>query len=347
MKKRLFLSFLSFLTSINLFSGVEPIEKIIPVSPNAASLGLYGSIPVGHYTGVSKISIPLYEIDLDGKKFPISISYHASGIKVGQEASWVGLGWALNIGGSITREMKGWDDFYSGTHPRGYYFDRDFPTCDNNNDIDVRYGDQERQKYFNIGNNQVDSEPDLFHFCFGDYAGTMFVDKIDQAGNSEKSAKAIIRNSKEYMDATYDIQNNTWTIYDGFGYCYIFRTFETSHMYSTTTSSPIIPVSGKNIREYIQERILRPINTTAWMLDCIRSPLGNEVKFEYDFEEIYTIPQMSEDISILVYGEISHIQGDGFVDPNLISQYKYYTHSYAKIKQALLKKVSFNGGGFF
>jgi hypothetical protein len=66
--------------------------KITPVSPNTASLGLYGHTPVGHYTGIPSIDIPLYEIDLDGKKIPISISYHASGIRVAQEASSIGLG---------------------------------------------------------------------------------------------------------------------------------------------------------------------------------------------------------------------------------------------------------------
>jgi hypothetical protein len=87
------------------------LPKIVPVSPNAAALGTYGAIPVGHYTGVPNISIPIYEIDLDGKKFPINISYHASGIKVAQEASTVGLGWVLNAGGCITKEVRGWDDF--------------------------------------------------------------------------------------------------------------------------------------------------------------------------------------------------------------------------------------------
>jgi hypothetical protein len=83
------------------------LSQTAPPSPNAASLGLYGAIPVGHYTGVPDISVPIYEIELDGKKFPVNISYHASGIKVSQEASVVGLGWTLNAGGCIVKEVRG------------------------------------------------------------------------------------------------------------------------------------------------------------------------------------------------------------------------------------------------
>ncbi len=60
-------------------------------SPNAASLGVYANYPVGNFTGVPEINIPLYEINEGGYKLPISLSYNASGIKVDDVASWVGL----------------------------------------------------------------------------------------------------------------------------------------------------------------------------------------------------------------------------------------------------------------
>lgn len=89
---------------------LEP-NPIMPLSPNASSLAIFADYPVSHYTGVPNISVPLYEINVDGFKFPITLAYHASGIKVSQEASWVGLGWSLNLGGSVSRTIKGYDDF--------------------------------------------------------------------------------------------------------------------------------------------------------------------------------------------------------------------------------------------
>lgn len=44
--------------------------RIVPVSPNAASLGTFGMIPTDNYVGQANLTIPIYEIDLDGKKFP-------------------------------------------------------------------------------------------------------------------------------------------------------------------------------------------------------------------------------------------------------------------------------------
>src|SRR5690242_6004533 len=77
------------------------LKTFVPPSPDAASLGKYGDIPVGYHTGIPNISIPLYELKEGDVSLPISLSYHASGIRVAEVASWVGLGWTLNAGGVI------------------------------------------------------------------------------------------------------------------------------------------------------------------------------------------------------------------------------------------------------
>ncbi|GHV36539.1 hypothetical protein FACS1894178_7870 [Bacteroidia bacterium] len=103
----------------------------------------YVDYPVSHYTGVPNISIPLYEIDCYGYKLPITLSYHASGIRVDQEASWVGLGWNLNVGGAVSRSVKMTDDFLRSSAisgncvTTGYYeapeiinYNTIYPICD-------------------------------------------------------------------------------------------------------------------------------------------------------------------------------------------------------------------------
>ena len=57
-----------------------------------------------------------------GWKFLISLNYHASGVKVAQDASWVGMGWALNAGGCIAKNIQGWDDFE--LTPTGYFLQK-------------------------------------------------------------------------------------------------------------------------------------------------------------------------------------------------------------------------------
>lgn len=88
---------------------VKP-DKVIPPSPDAAALGKYGSIPVGLHTGIPNINIPIYTIRAGMLEVPISLSYHASGNKVSEFASWVGLGWSLNAGGSVMRSVVGRSD---------------------------------------------------------------------------------------------------------------------------------------------------------------------------------------------------------------------------------------------
>ncbi len=96
--------------AFHVYSQQSDFMNFVPVSPNAASLGKFGNIPVGYYTGIPTIEVPLYTIEQRKLKIPIKISYHAGGIKVSEIASWVGLGWALNAGGSIVRNERGLQD---------------------------------------------------------------------------------------------------------------------------------------------------------------------------------------------------------------------------------------------
>ncbi|MBC7919870.1 MAG: hypothetical protein H7Z75_02150 [Ferruginibacter sp.] len=91
-------------------NAASELPKVIPPSPEAAALGKYGALPVGLYTGVPSISVPLYEIKGRRLTLPVSLNYHASGVRVDEVASWVGLGWTLNAGGVITRSVKGMPD---------------------------------------------------------------------------------------------------------------------------------------------------------------------------------------------------------------------------------------------
>ena len=83
------------------------IREVEPISPQADVLKKFGEYPMDYSTGVPSISIPLYEIKVGSYTLPISISYHASGIKVQDVSSPIGLGWTLIAGGSIIRQIKG------------------------------------------------------------------------------------------------------------------------------------------------------------------------------------------------------------------------------------------------
>lgn len=136
--------------------------KLVPPSPDAATLGKYGQIPVNKSTGVPSISIPLYEIKTPRFTVPISLSYHASGIKVEEIAGWTGAGWALNAGGVITRSIVGLPD------DGGYGF--------LNNTIKTASQIQFMQDFQYVANvlaRLIDTEPDNFFYNFNGHSGSL------------------------------------------------------------------------------------------------------------------------------------------------------------------------------
>ncbi|MEP1035100.1 RHS repeat domain-containing protein [Ekhidna sp.] len=100
---------------------IRPEISVIPPSPNAAAINKFVDVPVSFYTGTPNITIPLFTLQVEGISLPISLDYHASGLKVEEKASNVGAGWRLNAGGVITRSIHGLPDevYNAGTFNSG------------------------------------------------------------------------------------------------------------------------------------------------------------------------------------------------------------------------------------
>ena len=106
-----FLILLVLLLSFSLFSQDNPTLINMPPAPEAAGLGEYGDIPVSEYSGTPGINIPIFNLNYRELSLPFNLSYHSNGNRVAEEASWVGLGWNLDVGGMVTRAIRGFDDF--------------------------------------------------------------------------------------------------------------------------------------------------------------------------------------------------------------------------------------------
>ncbi|MBN2763503.1 MAG: hypothetical protein JXR41_10460 [Bacteroidales bacterium] len=85
-------------------------NRINTPAPNPASMTKMLDYPVSLYTGLPTIEIPIYELRCHGVTVPIKLSYHAAGFKPEECPSWVGLNWALQAGGCITRKVNGFSD---------------------------------------------------------------------------------------------------------------------------------------------------------------------------------------------------------------------------------------------
>ncbi|WP_291152105.1 RHS repeat domain-containing protein [Flavobacterium sp. UBA7680] len=321
------------------------LSKIIAPSPNASALAQYADIPVSNYTGIPNISVPLINIKSGKIELPITASYHASGVKVAEEASWIGLGWALNAGGMITRQTRGLDDFAS----QGGYIRNQLPPATSQNlpdwtdptkplpnsaNFDKYYNDY----YSPIGNDFLDPEPDIFFYNFLQYSGKLIFEK--QTGDVFK-AISIDQNNLIF---SYDTISKVWTVIDGNGWKYYFgssslNAIETTANHSTSSLNPIEPTNDR-ISEYDPD-----ILDSAWYLTKVITPEGDNISFQYESTG-KTISQISRFEQLKDYlRTVSESGGQyayRFESEN--AKTKLYSASMQVINPVYLKKISFPNG---
>ncbi|KAA8476145.1 YD repeat-containing protein [Arcticibacter tournemirensis] len=104
------------------------VPRVVPISPTATAMEKYLSYPVDHCTGIPNITIPLYEIVAGEVTIPVSLSYHASGLKPKDGSTLAGTGWTLNLEPSVTRQICGVDDdsyygWFNDPHKQDYSTD--------------------------------------------------------------------------------------------------------------------------------------------------------------------------------------------------------------------------------
>lgn len=246
--------------SCNLLAQAVLPRPVVPPSPNAASLGKYGEVPVSMANGVPDISVPVYEINSGRIKVPISFSYHAGGIRVEESASWVGLGWTLFAGGAITRTMRGRPDDDPGI-PGGYF------NYHNNMTINRLLQGPDNptpetwqpfwQEYYKGVNRNIDAEPDLFQLNVPGLSCRFYYNQQQQTFYTVPASKIKITHTGDAVNGS------TWEIVNQDGLIYTFNESETTDVPWDARTGYTIP--------------------TTWMLTSISDPLTNRgVAFQYE-----------------------------------------------------------------
>lgn len=182
---RFLLSFLFYISSSATFSqSFEAINysqsytAANAIAPTTASLMKAIDNPVGLYTGCPNIQYNIFTLH-DGKiEIPIILSYTASGIKVNEEASWVGLGWNINVGGMITQSAVGCIDLeseYSNLYSTcdDYFPEGSYPSYNLKNY--KPYDDSKYSAFFQYGN-AGKIQPDVFYYSYPSNAGKFCYD---------------------------------------------------------------------------------------------------------------------------------------------------------------------------
>lgn len=97
----------------------DTLPVLIPLAPNSAALERVKNYQMNPFTGVPNITIPLYTVKTSAFEVPISLIYHASGIRISDFPSYVGAGWALDAGGQLNRTCVGRPDEGPGGYLSG------------------------------------------------------------------------------------------------------------------------------------------------------------------------------------------------------------------------------------
>ncbi len=247
-------------------------EMLLPqftnLSPEAASLGKFGAYSVSEYTGSPDIRIPLYTIHSGDVSIPIELYYDASGIKVDQDATFVGLGWNLSYGGCISHVVCGEDDFVESPFSTSSVFWRYFSHIPTENDQPFfneysthtgrvsQYVCIPNDYYYYLHDDMAKGYymPDVFHASFCGQHVSFIIDKKD-----DNRIVIISNDSKKYKIEYEKISRypETFRITDDKGITYQFKSFkefDTADSYYLTNVYGADGISGKSSVTYEYER---------------------------------------------------------------------------------------------
>lgn len=250
--------------------AAQELPTVIPPNPEVASLGKYTDIPVGSHTGVPNISVPLVQLSGKSTTIPVGISYHASGIRVGEMASRVGLGWNLSVGGAINRSVRGIPDDDVDGFLNPIISVADFLALE----------DQDKQHYMFGVHGNIDLESDTYTLNFQGESGEFFFDKDGQLIVHPRSDIKIqaVKNGGIRITGWIVTALNGTKYYLGTSKDGTRQANDTSSTSSITTNETTIPVP--QIQQPFEDYI------TSWKLMDIETIDHKLTSFYYDFANI-------------------------------------------------------------
>ena len=277
----------------SLFSEGLPL----PNCPEAFSMIQYSSPQANLYRGEISIEIPFYTYSDQDFEIPVSFSYRSGGYKPNAPYGVMGLGWSLNAGGCITREVRGIMDEANTRYNRDIYKFANKLYGDNDRDVGFLEPDVMGYSYwfqadpsdnktyyqndcvldFKVGAEffptlslivspnpleykNIETTPDVFHFNVPGHSGSFVFDSYGKAIFFDTSGAAPFYKLDVCFENAY-IKSFTITTDDK--YVYHFDVVETSSSFNIRFSDDSYPTAN------------------TWKLRSIKAPNGRMVQYTY------------------------------------------------------------------
>jgi len=225
-------------------------KKPMFASPEATAITKFIDQPVDYKNGVPEISVPIFNLVNKDISVPISLKYHAGGIKVKDVATSVGLGWSLSAGGVINYVVNTKPDDNTAV---GF--------VNSQSVLDYIGSSMSAQPFFSPNFERIyreENDPDYYTYAYPGGGG-----KFVKIGNGLSDFFTI---PAQNISITYN-GSSAFKIKDANGLMYDFQENETQKIESTCSGGDFYH-AFENVK-------------FAYYLTRITSPTGRYVDFQY------------------------------------------------------------------
>ena len=229
-------------------------------TPEASAFMYNGKDEISEYTGNPNISIPLLTLTDRDISIPVTLTNKGDAIKVQEEASWVGLGWNLSVGGCINYVPAGSNDATSMYKYDWKAFEPYFVNQRSNVQKQSGTG-VENMIYNNEALKGGLGEPDFYNVSV---LGKNFTFFILPSSIGDHPQYVILGDDNEKFSIER-FNDTNWVIKDSEGYSYYFE-----------------------MPEYSQSDAYA--YRSAWYLTSVSSPKFGHVSFHYSTHRVKMLP---------------------------------------------------------
>lgn len=292
--KRMTVIWMLLMVTSTFVSGQNSVLPPVASTPDILSAVFHKNdvLDVDMYSGRASVDIPLYVYKDQDFELPIQLRYSSGGYRPNEPIGFVGIGWNLECGGTITRRIKGGPDEGPGTLYNGlfgyhlFYKSQKYPV---DYDRILREGEASRyDRKSMFGWDLKETTPDEFAFNFMGYKGIFYLgpDTIYVCHTNGPQGEFKVEVGMEDEPA-YDLFFFKITTSDG--KIYTFRN-AASNTYERNAV-------GYNKHQKFDNSInsasksIRRTPMQVWSLMEVEAPNGRKIRFSYLDVQKYLLSQ--------------------------------------------------------
>ncbi len=276
-------------------------------SPNAASFGSHGEIPVSLYTGKPEISVNLYEVTDGPVKLPISLVYDAAGVRPEQHPGWVGMNFTLSTHYAVTRTVRDAPDDNKpnastlGEHGYAYH------TALLNGVDWSQNADIIAIANTTLNQIHIDTEPDEFSFSAPGFSGKFYLGSDAKwKVQCDRPVKVQLINSGTPLYPPFTPPTFTGNQWDSFNNQHYAEHFEGFIITDELGTQYIFGGGDNSCMEYSLDFFNQGKSNwtcNSWYLKSIVRPAGQAIQFLYERGDF--VAQMY----IAIYNKMARVNG--------------------------------------